>query len=293
VNRNFSCIALFLCGCSMVACPPGALSAPPEVLPDIAGWSVVREPVVYDASSLWEAIDGAADLFVSYGVLDMHVAYYSTTGGPEVRAEAYRHDSPETAFGIFSQERSSGNRHVNIGTAAVMDEGMLNILCGSYYVKLSTNTPGKAAAEALSAIGSAIAKYLAQPAEFPRMLAVLPAQNRVPDSEQFIAESYLGYGFLRRVYTARYGAAGGCEVFLLAHENAGQALLTLNAYEKVTAPVPGDPGTGYIRVRDEHHGLVDLILRGNILGGIRGCPDSSLRSTVFRELQDRIEATIQ
>lgn len=293
MNLTFSSIALFFCGCCMVTCPSGALSAPPEVLPDIAGWRVVREPVVYDASSLWEAIDGAADLFVSYGVLDMHLAYYSTTGGPEVRAEAYHHDSPETAFGIFSQERSAGNAHVNIGTTAVMDEGMLNILCGSYYVKLSTNTPGKAAAEALSAIGSAIAKYLAQPVEFPPMLAVLPVQNRVPNSEQFIADSYLGYSFLRRAYTARYGATGVCEVFLLAHENAGQALLTLNAYEKVTAPAPGDSGVQHIRVRDEHHGLVDLVLRGKMLGGIRGCPDSSLRSTVFRELQDRMEATQQ
>lgn len=293
MNRNFYCIALLLCSCCMVTCPSAALSAPPEVLPDIAGWSVVREPVVYDASSLWEAIDGAADLFVSYGVQDMHLAYYSATGSPEVRAEAYRHDSPETAFGIFSQERSAGNTHVNIGTTAVMDEGMLNILCGSYYVKLSTNTPGKAAADALSTIGSAIAKSLAQPAEFPPMLAVLPMQNRVPNSEQFIADSYLGYGFLRRVYTARYGGTDGCEVFLLAHEDAGQALVTLNAYEKVTAPVPGDSGKGHIRVRDEHHGLVDLILRGKMLGGIRGCPDSPLRSTLLRELQDRIEATIQ
>jgi hypothetical protein len=269
------------------------LSAPPEVLPDIAGWSVVREPVVYDASSLWEAIDGAADLFVSYGLVDMHMAYYSTTGGREVRAEAYRHDSPETAFGIFSQERSAENTHVNIGTTAVMDEGMLNILCGSYYVKLSTNTPGKTGSKELSIIGSAIVKHLAQPAELPGMLTVLPTQDRIANSEQYIADSYLGYGFLRNVYTARYGATGRCELFLIAHENAEQASLTLNAYEKVTAPVPVAAEPGHLRVRDEHHGLVDLLLRGRILGGVRGCPDSLLRSTLFRELEDRIDTTIR
>lgn len=293
MNRSFFRIALFLYGCCMVTGAAAALSAPPEVLPDIAGWSVVREPVVYDASTLWEAINGAADLFVSYGVVDLHMGYYSTTGGPEVRAEVYRHDSPETAFGIFSQERSAENRHVNIGTTAVVDEGMLNILCGSYYVKLLTNLPGKSAAEALSTIGSAIVKHLAQPVDLPRMLAALPTRDRIPNSEQYIADSYLGYGFLRKVYTAGYGAAGGCEVFLIAHENAEQASLTLNAYEKVTAPVPGDAGTGHLRVRDKHHGLVDLFLRGRILGGVRGCPDSTLRSTLFRELQDRINATIR
>jgi hypothetical protein len=291
VNRGFYCIAAFLWGCFAVPGPTVALGAPPEVLPDIAGWSVVREPVVYDASSLWEAIDGAADLFVSYAVVDMHMAYYSRTGGPEVRAEVYLHSSPETAFGIFSQERSTENTHVNIGTAAVLGEGMLNILCGSYYVKLSTNTPGESTSRDLSIIGSAVAKHLAQPADLPRMLAVLPAQGRIPNSEQFIADSYLGYGFLRNVYSARYGATGKCEVFLIAHGNAEQASQTLKAYERVAAPVPaGASGPGHSRVRDQHNGLVDLVLRGRMLGGIRGCPDSVLCSTLFRELEDRIDA---
>jgi hypothetical protein len=293
MNLSFQRIALFLCGCCTAAGPAGALCAPPEVLPDIAGWSVVREPVVYDASTLWEAINGAADLFVSYGVVDMHLAYYSKTGGPEVHAEVYRHDSPEAAFGIFSQERSAENTHVNIGTAAVMNEGMLNILSGSCYIKLSTNTPGKSAAEALSAIGSAIVKHLEQPAELPRMLAVLPVRDRIPNSEQYIADNYLGYRFLRKAYTARYGATGGCEVFIIAHEDAEQASLALNAYKKIAAPVPGDAKAGHLRVRDEHHGLVDLFLCGRMLGGVLGCPDSSFRSTLFRELQDRVDATIR
>jgi hypothetical protein len=291
VNVIISSVTVLLCACGLAAGPAGAFPLPPEVLPDIPGWTVAREQVVYDSSTLWEAIDGAADLFVSYGVLDMHMAYYSSTGGPEVRAEVYRHDSPEAAFGIFSQERSPENTHVSIGTTAVMDEGMLNILCGEYYVKLSTNTPGKAAGKDLTLIGAAIVKHLAQPAVLPAMLAVLPAQGRIPDSEKYIADSYMGYGFLRKVYTARYGGSGGCEVFLLAHENAEQASQTLDAYRKVTEPAAGSAGSGHLSVRDPHNGPVDLLLRGRILGGIRGCPDATLRLTLLQELQDRIDAT--
>lgn len=293
MNRSFCRIALLLCGCCLVTGPAAAFPPLPEALPEIPGWTVLREPVVYDASTLWEAINGAADLFVSYGVVDMHMGYYSATGGPEVRAEVYRHDSPETGFGIFSQERSPQNTHVAIGTTAVIDEGMLNILCGSYYVKLSTNTPGKSTAKELTTIGAAIVKHLAQSPVLPGMLAVLPVGGRVPNSEKYVADSYLGYGFLRRVFTARYGAPEGCEVFLIAHEDAGQASRTLDAYKKVTEPVSGIAGSGHLRVRDEHNGLVDLLLRGRMLGGVRGCPDTPLHSTLLRELQDRIDAAIR
>jgi hypothetical protein len=293
VNRRVSRIALVLFGCCVATGPASAFPPAPDVLPDIPGWTVVREPVVYDASTLWEAIDGAADLFVSYGVLDMHLAYYSASGGPEVRAEVYRHDSPETAFGIFSQERSPENTHVSIGTAAVMDEGMLNILCGSYYVKLSTNSPGKSAAGALSSIGTAITRHLAQPVDLPGMLAVLPVRDRIPNSEKYIADSYLGYGFLRKVYTARYGTAEGCEVFLIVHEDPEQAALTLDAYKKAAGSMPENAGAGRLRVRDQHNGLVDLIVGGRMLGGVRGCPDSPLHSTLLQELHDRIEASMR
>jgi hypothetical protein len=290
VNGRLSRTAFVLCACCLSSGPAAAFLPPPDVLPDIPGWIVVREQVVYDASTLWEAIDGAADLFVSYGVLDMHMAYYSSAGGPEVRVEAYRHDSPETAFGIFSQERSPENTHVTMGTIAVMDEGMLNILCGPYYVKLSTNTPGKSAGKDLKTIGTAIVTHLAQPAVLPGMLAVLPARSRIPNSEKYIADSYMGYGFLRKVYTARYGGSEGCEVFLLAHEDAEQASLTLDAYRKVTEPAAGTAGAGHLQVRDQHNGPVDLLLRGRMLGGVRGCPDAPLRLTLLQELQDRIDA---
>jgi hypothetical protein len=166
---------------------------------------------------------------------------------------------------------------------------MLNILCGEYYVKLSTNTPGKSAGRDLTTIGTAIVKHLAQPALLPGMLAVLPVRGRIPNSEKYVADSYMGYGFLRKVYTARYGGSEGCEVFLLAHENAEQASLTLDAYRKVTEP--GTAGSGPLRLHDPHNGPVDLLLRGKILGGVRGCPDAPLRLTLLQELQDRIDAT--
>jgi hypothetical protein len=291
VNVILSSLTLLLCVCCGEAGPAAGFLPPPEVLPDIPGWTVAREQVVYDSSTLWEAIDGAADLFVSYGVVDMHMAYYTSTGGPEVRAEVYRHDSPEAAFGIFSQERSPENTHVTIGTTAVMGEGMLNILCGEYYVKLSTNSPGKSTGKDLTAIGTSIVKHLAQPAELPGMLAVLPQRGRIVNSEKYVADSYMGYGFLRKVYTARYGGSGVCEVFLLAHENAEQASLTLDAYRKVTTPAPGSTGSGHLALRDPHNGPVNLLLREKILGGVRGCPDAQLRLTLLRELQDRIDAT--
>ncbi len=251
--------------------------------PEIPGYAVTFESTVFGPSNLWEFIDGAAELFLPYGFVDLHVAYYRSPSDVEIRVEIYRHDSPAGAFGIYSQERSPGNAFVDIGLQGYTDEGTVNFLSGSCYVKLSSNAGDSTMRHSIVDAARRIAATLGDPGFWPGALSLLPAEQRVRNSEQLIAESYLGYGFLRRAYVARYGVRGDCEVFLIPTESEAAAAALAGELAAVNHVPPGT--SGILALSDAHQGEITLVVSRKGLAGIHHCNDESLRTVIVEFLQ--------
>jgi hypothetical protein len=271
--------------CSLAAVPrPDAVG---DLFPDVPGFAVAREKTVYEASTLWDFIDGAADLFVSYGFVDLHIAYYHGSGGCEIRAEVYRHDSGDGAFGIYSQERSPENHFVAIGVQGYVDDGMLNFLAGSYYVKLSTNQGGQAVADSMMSIARAIELGLAQQPSWPRNVALLPVTGVIPNTEQFIAESYLGYTFLHGAYTARYMQSNPFEVFVIPAESPEAATGMASHLAEVNHLPPYTAGV--LQFKDVHQGEMSVIVQGRFFSGVVHCTDPRMRAKYVEILQTSLK----
>ncbi len=113
-----------------------------SLFPIVPGWTVTTDTTVYTPDNLYDLIDGAADVYLSYGFTDLHLANYRDGKGTEVRVELYRHNTPANAFGIYSQERKPDYHFISVGAQGYRDEGVLNFLAGRYYVKVSTHAPG-------------------------------------------------------------------------------------------------------------------------------------------------------
>ena len=110
----------------------------PTSFPQIGGWKLTAEGTVYTPNNLWDVIDGAADLFLEYGFVDLQIARYQQTADLEIKVELYRHKSAVDAFGMYSQERYPDYHFIDLGTQGYVEKGALNFLCGEYYVKIST-----------------------------------------------------------------------------------------------------------------------------------------------------------
>jgi hypothetical protein len=270
------------------------LSAPAAIIggeagtrfPTVEGWSTVRDSTEYAPETLWEYINGAADLFVSYGFENLAVAYYRTPAGKEIRAELYRHASRQDAYGVYSQERAPENAAASYGVEACMDEGMLNFVSGRWYVKLSANELSDVVERGMHRVAAAIDSALEQPHKLPDGFALLPQTGRVHRSEQYIARDFLGYGFLTGAYVASYGSQDGCRVFAIPQASPGLARAALESFLRVAPQTNKNPADEIIRVEDPHHGPIDLVARGNTLMGVMGCPGGeSLRSSLLKNLQ--------
>ena len=96
------------------------------VFPEIIGWEQSGENQTFMPKTLYEYIDGAADLYLAYDFQELKVAEYLNDKKASVTVEIYRHKSPNDAFGIYSQERLPDANYLNIGTQGYVDQNILD-----------------------------------------------------------------------------------------------------------------------------------------------------------------------
>ena len=105
--------------------------------PKTDGWDQPEKPQLYSPETLYEYIDGASDLYLSYEFQELGVAEYRGAQKAAVTVEIYRHSTPTQAFGIYSQERLASAKLLDIGAQGYQEPTVLNFVLGSYYVKIN------------------------------------------------------------------------------------------------------------------------------------------------------------
>jgi hypothetical protein len=126
-----------------------------------AGSASRGEIARYDRDSLYEAIDGAADGYLSRGFVSAVMTTYgyppAPAGGtgPEIAAELHRFASEAGAMAQRDAELPSAARQVPGLAGTFSDGAVLLAVRGRDYLKLTSLSPGPAAAARLEALSRA------------------------------------------------------------------------------------------------------------------------------------------
>ena len=104
---------------------PG-LEAKGFTFPEVTGWKQSGEIQTFLPKTLFEYINGAADLYLSYDFEELKVAEYLNEKKASVIVDVYRHKTPTHAFGIYSQERLPNTSFLDIGVQGYVEENLLN-----------------------------------------------------------------------------------------------------------------------------------------------------------------------
>ena len=248
---------------------------PEKLLPQVPGWKLAEAPRTYLPASLFEYIDGAAESYLSYGFQELSVADYKNDTSPAtLTVEIYDMGDELTAFGIYSAERYPGSRYLEIGSQGYFEEGTLNFFAGGDYVKLLCFDCGGSAESVLKEFARDIDKRIGEKrGGLPRVIGLFPRAGLVANSEKFIRQNVLGYGFLHDGYLASYRALGqDFEIFIIQGKDAPEALKMLEQYLAAQARngAPAEKaGPGY-RVRDRYAQNVFLAAKGrHFVGAMR------------------------
>jgi hypothetical protein len=248
-----------------------------DLLPKLAGWAFSEDPVLYGPESLFEYIDGAAEAFIGYDLVDAAVGQYKMEGGAgTLSIDIYDMGKPLNAFGIYAAERFSESRFLPIGVQGYLEEGTLNFLAGRYYVKMMAYDAGDKTESALRAAAASILAQIGDPGGFPAVLAAFPAEGRAANGEKFILRSFLGLEFLKNGLTAAYKTeSGGYEAFVMDLAGEEEAGALLRRYLDKAAPGQALPEAGKTIVfKDPYLDHVTIGRAGRFLFGTMKVKDA-------------------
>ncbi len=184
-----------------------------DLFPKISGWKMQEESRVYNSADLWELIDGAAEIFLSYNFEDLHIAEYSLKD-QIVRVELYNHRSLEDTYGMYSAERMPDYPMVSIGSQGYKSQGILNFMAGHYYVKIMSIGTEEVAENVLYMMAEKVNTQLAQPTGIPAEIGLLPKEGMITLSDNYIAQNFLGYSCFHSAFSAKYEKPTDFQLFI-------------------------------------------------------------------------------
>jgi hypothetical protein len=138
----------------------------------VGGWEWDGNDESYTPQTIFDYIDGAGELYISYRFKRMSVRRYVRGGHPDVVSDIYEMGSSEDAYGIFSFERE--DEEAGIGQGSEYGGGLLRFWKGQYFVSVYGEGDDPALASAILAIGRTIAETIVGTGLPPRLLAYLP-----------------------------------------------------------------------------------------------------------------------
>ena len=268
---------------------PGASTGEGKTLvfPEMTGWRQDGKAQVFSPRTLYEYINGAADLYLTYEFQDLNVGEYKGEGKAAVTVEVYRHGNPTQAFGIYSQERLANARFLDIGAQGYQEPNVLNFIAGPYYVKVNGYSTGTEDERIMLAFGRKMEEILGGKSSLPKILSSFPREGMKKNSEKFVSKNFLGYSYLHSGYTADYEVGDKkFKIFVIEGKDAGDCRGMMESYLKQTGNEGKAVSEGPYRLKDRYHGDIDLFWKGRLIWGIVDLNDPEIRSKFLKAFED-------
>lgn len=169
-------------------------------------WELSDTVLEFSPGTLYEHINGNAELYLAYNVVKLTFSSYVNPGdaGQFVDLFIYDMGTPTQGFGIFSVERYSGEPPVNLGRLAYRSNASYFIWKGQYYIQVVASED----TEELQEIGLKLAQQttdaLTDTGEPVWGRSALPRENRIAETVKFFLVDAMGLDFMTDTYTADY-----------------------------------------------------------------------------------------
>ena len=277
--------------------PQSSLS---ETLSDLTpeGWSLFDDTVLtFTAENLYEQINGRAEFYLAYDVVDMTLASYEKgdAAGQFIDVSVYDMGTPTHAFGVFAGERTFEAPPLELGRDSYRSGANYYIWKGQYYIQIiASDTTDELQRYGLG-IGGDVADVLPDDGEAVWGLDALPQQDRVLGSEQFFLVDAMALDFMRNTYTAQYSKSGTpVKVFLSRRDEAESAQNALSRfieyagmYGEGVENMTVDGAQLVVCDMGEEHDVI--FVKQMLMGGVTGVEDRKLAIQAAVELYHQVE----
>jgi len=155
-----------------------------QKLPDVvAGWKKAEHHAVYTPNNLAEYIDGGAELFISYHFQSALSVKYLKNTNNEISVDIFDMGTSYDAFGVFAHSREKIDQRV--GQGCEYAAGLLTFWKDKFYVSILAYPETAEKKEVVFKLGQAIAREIKNEGPLPPIIALLPAENLIPESVHY------------------------------------------------------------------------------------------------------------
>jgi hypothetical protein len=151
---------------------------------EITNWKLSSPVSIYDTKTIFDYIDGAAELYLAYGFAKVASAEYKN-GQTSIMIDVYDMAIPENAFGVYSLNRYQEANYVSIGNEGILTDANLDFWKGNYYCKVYSFDPSEEYQKTVSEFGSKLASRIQDVGEEPAILKKLPQNGLIPKTAKF------------------------------------------------------------------------------------------------------------
>jgi len=147
-----------------------------QALPErIPGWAASGEDMVYDRDTLYDYMDGGAEVYLAFDFQRVYVRKYINSQGEEISLDIFDMGTSTEAYGIFSCDRE--DETAGIGQESEYGYGLLRFRQGRYFVSVMASDESAEIEKAVLSLGRAALPALGEDGPAPDLLTRLPAEN--------------------------------------------------------------------------------------------------------------------
>ena len=142
---------------------------------EASGWKWDEKEMKYNSKTLFDYIDGAAELYLAYGFQNLTVRRFDKSNQPPITIELFEMASSEDAYGLFSFERQ--DEAVGIGQESEFGGGLLRFWKGKYFVSIYADGGGEEVESAILKMGRATANSIPATGPEPKLVNFIPSKD--------------------------------------------------------------------------------------------------------------------
>ena len=257
-------------------------------------WVMRDDVVLHTEDTLFNHINGEAELYYPYGFQALATAAYVNKENPDwwIVADVYRMASLLDAFGIYSNYRKTDASWVAIGAEGFVSSSQLMFYQDRYFVRLQVTGTTGLKPDIFLACGRAISRNLPPNTGHPRELDALRMPGMVQKSERYIAQSLLGYSFFRRgiIADAMLGDKQ-VQIFVVSEDSSNAAQEAFDHYRSYLMTegrelhLSKNPDRTFMEGVDPLYGGVFIEVAGRYIMGAVRIQDSSAVKQLLGQLR--------
>ena len=265
-----------------------------------SGMAPFSPPERFNADTLYEKINGRADLYLSSGFVSLETQRFTLnndTAGAWVEVFVYDMATPENAFSVFSMQRREDARSTDVAPNAYRTDNAVFMTHANFYLELIGTDASEGLQQAMVWLAGAFAASHGGATAAPRApgAGLFPEAGLARESLQLITANAFGYEQLNRIYSGNYLIDGMRLTAFVSEREDGDAASalavdysqTLISYGAIAVdgPVPIE-GAAVMQFFDTYE---IVFSRGRYLAGVHEAGSLEAAGTLARRLTGHLE----